>query len=128
MPCLRGDKLVLAGARVIVVEKHGVKEMELPRKGERGKEEHEEDDRARCRSDLRHDEGAEAEQGGPDVDHEDGLPLVIARGDETVVDVAARIGIPKHTLYDWCRRRKRPAGRPQVPRRRGLIRAFDGSY
>ena len=52
---------------------------------------------------------------------------VLERG-FTVVDVAARIGIPKHTLYDWCRRRKRPAGRPQVPRRRGLIRAFDGSY
>ena len=29
----------------------------------------------------------------------------------TVVDVAARIGIPKHTLYDWVQKAKK-AGRP----------------
>lgn len=45
---------------------------------------------------------------------------VLERG-FTVVDVAARIGIPKHTLYDWVQKAKK-AGRPQVPRRRGLIR------
>ena len=34
---------------------------------------------------------------------------VLARG-FTVVDVAARIGIPKHTLYDWVQKAKK-AGR-----------------
>ena len=35
---------------------------------------------------------------------------VLERG-FTVVDVAARIGIPKHTLYDWVQKAKK-AGRP----------------
>ena len=35
---------------------------------------------------------------------------VLERG-FTVVDVAARIGIPKHTLYDWVQKAKR-AGTP----------------
>lgn len=35
---------------------------------------------------------------------------VLERG-FTVVDVAARIGIPKHTLYDWVQKAKK-AGKP----------------
>lgn len=36
---------------------------------------------------------------------------VLERG-FTVVEVAARIGLPKHTLYDWVRP---PAGRAGTP-------------
>ena len=34
---------------------------------------------------------------------------VLERG-FTVVDVAARIGIPKHTLYDWVQKAKKAGG------------------
>ena len=38
---------------------------------------------------------------------------VLERG-FTVVDVAARIGIPKHTLYDWVQKAKKAASGPAL--------------
>jgi transposase len=39
------------------------------------------------------------------------IKQVIDRG-HTVVEVAARLGLPKHTLYDWVQKARKAAAQP----------------